>query len=334
MREWLRQLPKAELHVHLEGTMSPALYRRIAERNSIEVGDDETATYRCSDFPSFLQGFLTTVKALQKPEDYAEIARDYLAASASEGVRHVEFMLSPATPRIFAPHLDIEAAIAAIVQEFEAARARTGISALLIFDMVRNLGVNAALRDAKLAEHFKSKGVVGIGLGGDEKNYPAIKYQDVYLDAERAGLRRTAHAGEADGPASVVDAVMLLHAERVGHAVAAAKNPKVLKLLGDHKVAIDACLTSNVVTGAVKVIDAHPISTFLEAGLTVTLNSDDPAFFGSSLLDEYELAAERLGFTKATLARIAANSFAASFASEEKKKVWLAELERFVGAAA
>lgn len=329
LRNWLREMPKAELHVHLEGTMTPSAYRRIAERNGIAVGDDTAATFACEDFPTFLQAFLTTVKALQKPEDFAELAREYLEVAAADGVAHVEFMLSPATQRLFSPHLDLEAMIEAVHREMAAAQEQTGISSLLLFDVVRNLGVNSALRDARLAERCQKFGVVGIGLGGDEKNYPARAFQEVFGDAEAAGLRRTAHAGEAAGAESIVEAVMLLHAERIGHGVAASKNAKVLKLLADRQIAVDCCLTSNRITGAVRSPQSHPLKEFLDAGLTATLSSDDPGFFGTSLLDEYELASEMLGLSRSQLVRLAANGFRASFAAQEKKKAWLAELEQF-----
>jgi adenosine deaminase len=332
LRAWLKSLPKAELHVHLEGTMAPETYRRIAERNGIAVRADAAQTYRCNDFASFLRAFLTTVKALQKPEDFAEVTREYLAHAAAEGIRHVELLFSPATPRALSPHLDLEAAVAAIGAEIDAAKETTGISALLIFDIVRNLGTNAALRDTKLAERFMNHHVVGIGLGGDEQNYPANAFADVYESAANAGLRRTAHAGEAAGANSIVEAVMVLRAERIGHGIAASKNPKVIKLLLDRNVAIDACPTSNKVTGAVAAGRSHPMKEFFDAGITVTLNSDDPAFFGASLLDEYENAAANLGFGRSEIVRLAENSFKASFATEEKKKMWLAELERFVAA--
>jgi len=309
--------------------MSRELYLRIAERNGLTV-HAAAATYACFDFPSFLQAFLSAVKALQRPQDFADIAREYLAKSAAEGVRHVELMLSPATQRMFAPALDLRDALAAVWSEIERARACTGISAVIVLDMVRNLGVEAALRDVELARRSKGQGVVGVGLGGDERNYPARDFQAAYAAAEAAGLRRTAHAGEAAGPESIVDAVALLRAERIGHGIAAAKQPEVVQLLLDNNVAIDACPTSNAVTGVTPRGAAHPMKALLDAGVTVTLNSDDPAFFGASLLDEYETCARALQLEKPQLAQLAVNSFNASFAAQAEKKKWLAELERFV----
>ena len=328
LREWLRAMPKAELHVHLEGTMAPDLYQRIAKRNGLPAGDD--AGYAFSDFPSFLRAFLTAVKVLQKPEDFADLTRAYLQKSAADGVKHVEFMLSPATQRTFAPKIDVSEMVVAVSDEIERAKLETGISAVMIFDIVRNLGVEAGLRDVELARRNKDRGVVGVGLGGDERSFPARDFQEVFIAAANAGLRRTAHAGEASGPESVVDAVRLLGAERIGHGVAAAARPDVLRLLADDDVAIDACPTSNAVTGAVKSGESHPLKVFMEAGVTVSLSSDDPAFFGVSLLDEYMYAAQRLGLERSELATLAANGFHASFAPDEKKVAWEDELKRYL----
>ncbi len=272
---------------------------------------------------------MRVVKALRTPEDFADIAADYLQRSVDEGVRHVEFFFSPATLRYFNEKVDLEGIVASIHDASAKARHEHGISSLLIFDMVRNLGEAAAMADLDLAQRCREYGVVGVGLGGDERRFPARDFIAAFGRAESMGLRRTAHAGEADGRQSVVDAIELLHAERIGHAVAAAGEEDVLSLMRDRGVAIDACLTSNTVTGALKRDDVHPIAEFLRSGLTVTLSSDDPAFFGVSLLDEYESAA-RHGLGRSELVSLARNSFEASFAPEKEKRSWLQELDAYV----
>jgi len=322
-------LPKAELHVHLEGTIEPQTYARIARRNGIDIPDDPASLFQCSDFETFLNAFIRVVKALQTPADFADIAADYLHKSAAEGVRHIELFLSPATLRYFNHGIDLESIVAAIHGECVKARHEYGISSLLIFDMVRNLGEAAAFADLDLARRCADYGVVGVGLGGDERRFPARDFQAAFTRAQGMGLRRTAHAGEADGAHSIVDAIELLHAERIGHAVAAAGEEDILTLFRDRGVAIDACLTSNAVTGAWNRDGIHPIADFLKYGLRVTLNSDDPAFFGASLLDEYVLASEH-GLGRDEIARLARNSFEASFATAEEKRTWLRELDAYV----
>lgn len=328
-RAWLRGLPKAELHVHLEGTTTPEAYARIARRNGLEIPADAASLFRCNDFESFLNAFMHVVKALRKPHDFAEITASYLGESARQGVRHVEFFFSPATLRHFFKDVDLESIIAAIHQESVRARATHGVSSLLIFDMVRNLGEDAAFADIDLALRCKSYGVVGIGLGGDERKFPARDFQRAFERAERLGLRRTVHAGEADGRHSIVDAVELLHAERIGHAVAAAGKEEVLQLMLARGVAVDACLTSNTVTGAWNARCAHPVGEFLKADIAVALSSDDPSFFGASLIDEYERATEQ-GLGRAEIIQLARNSFRSSFASEEEKRTWLLELDAYL----
>jgi len=328
-RTWLRGLPKAELHVHLEGTMTPEAYARIARRNGFEVPSDPASLFHCNNFESFLNTFLHVVRALQRPEDLAEITASYLEQSAREGVRHVEFLFSPATLRHFFKGIDLESIVAAIHGECTRARTTHGVSSLLIFDMVRNLGEDAAFADIDLALASKRYGVVGIGLGGDERTFPARDFRRAFERAERMGLRRTVHAGEADGRHSIVDAVELLHAERIGHGVAAAGEEDVLRLLRGRGVAVDVCLTSNTVTGAWNGRGVHPVGEFLRADVVVALSSDDPSFFGASLLDEYERAAHH-GLGRPEIIQLARNSFQSSFAPEKEKRAWLDELDAYI----
>jgi len=327
-RAWLRSLPKPELHVHLEGTITPQAYVRIARRNGCEAPDDPAALFDCSDFESFLRAFLRVVRALQKPEDFGELAYDYLKSSAADGVRHVELLLSPATQRKFVPGLDLEQIVAAVGAARARAQRELGISSLLIIDMVRNLGEAAAFEDLELARRCRHQGVIGVGLGGDERNFPARDFQNVFKRAAELGFHRTVHAGEAAGPQSVADAVELLQAERIGHGVSARQDRSVMELVRSRGVAIDACPTSNAITGAVRHIGAHPLNEFLNEGLLVTLSSDDPAFFGATLLDEYESLSKQ-GFSRSLLAQIARNGFAASFAPEEQKLAWIAEVQEY-----
>jgi adenosine deaminase len=329
LRSWIHALPKPELHVHLEGTMLPQSYARIARRNGIQAADDPDALYRFDDFKSFLVCFLTVVNALRTPQDFAELTSEYLARAAADGARHVELFVSPATQRKFVPGLDYIAVIRSISDAAAKAERDLGVSSLLIIDMVRNLGEEEAHRDIALAHECKDLGVIGVGLGGDEARFPARDFQRAFARARELGLRRTAHAGEAAGPQSIVDAVELLHAERIGHGVAARGRADVQTLLRDRGVTIDACPTSNEFTGAVAAGDEHPLPEWIAAGVSVSLSSDDPAFFGASVSDEY-LKAARLGLDRRTLAAIARNGFAASFAGGEKIRTWSDEVDDYV----
>ena len=328
LREWIRGLPKPELHVHVEGTITPATYERIARRNGVEMPEDVAALFHCTDFQSFLYAFLRVVQALQKPTDFAELTYEYLAASAAAGVRHVELFVSPATQRMFFKELDLAEMVNAVGESSRQAEADFGISSLLLFDMVRNLGEQHALQDLELAQKCKSAGVIGVGLGGDERRFPARDFKSAFTRAKELGLRRTVHAGEAAGADSIADAIKLLQAERIGHGVAASGNAELIALLRERNIAVDMCPTSNRVTGAIGPDAPHPLPEFLAAGLTVTLSSDDPAFFGASLLDEYENAA-RMGLSKKELARVAINGFEASFAAGDRRRAWIEEVRSY-----
>lgn len=315
--------------MHLEGTTTPADFARIAERNGVQLPADPREMFRCDGFQSFLNAFIAVVRALRTPADFFEITASYLERSAGEGVRHVELMFSPATIRHFSPQADIEGVLAAIHAASEQVRRSSGVSSLVILDMVRNLGEDAALTDIDLALRCREYGVVGVGLGGDERRFPGRNFLRVFDRAQRLGLRRTAHAGEADGAASVVDAIEVLGAERIGHGVTAAADAAAMRLVRERGVTIDVCPTSNRITGAWDGKTVHPLEGFLAEGIGATLNSDDPSFFGASLLDEYEGAAQR-GLGRDALVQLARSSFVASFASDKEKRTWLQELDAFV----
>ena len=322
------RIPKAELHVHLEGTIAPQTYARIARRNGIEPKDPDKL-FACNDLDSFLNAFLEAVKVLRRPEDFAELADEYLARSPTEHVRHVEFFISPATQRKFIPDLNLQSTIRAIWDACERARIATGVTSRLIIDMVRNLGEEEALRDVDLASACKRYGVVGVGLGGDERRFPASGFKRAYKRAKARGLRRTVHAGEAAGPQSIVDAVELLGAERIGHGIAASGQPQVLALLRDRGVTIDACPTSNRFTAALADGEAHPLREFIAARVPVTLSSDDPAFFHTSVMAEYEYAAA-LGCGVEEIVSIARASFERSFLPADERRRRVADVDAYV----
>ncbi len=333
LHRWIIGLPKPELHVHLEGTITPQMYARIAERNGVKIASDPTDLFHCRDFDSFLNAFLRVVRVLQKPNDFAELTRAYLDSAAAQGVIHAEIMWSPATQRKFFPDLDLMATGRAIHDAMQAARANLGISSLLILDMVRNLGEADAMLDIDLALQLKGHGVVGVGLGGDEARFPARDFQRVFERAKAVGLRRTVHAGEAAGAESVADAIELLHAERIGHGVAAQGRGDVLALIREKHVTIDSCPTSNAITQAVKMDQRHPLPAWIAARISVSLSSDDPTFFDTSLVGEYLRAAE-MGLDRNALATIAKNGFAASFAGGEEKKRWSNSVDDYVSRSA
>jgi aminodeoxyfutalosine deaminase len=194
-----------------------------------------------------------------------------------------------------------------------------GVSLLWIFDAVRHFGAEAAQRVFEKAVQYRNRNVVGGGIGGDEVRGPAEWFQKHYAYAKDHGLHLTVHAGESAGPESIAAAVNLLHAERIGHGLTAIQDLQVVELLVERQVAVEICLSSNLRTGCCAQIEDHPLKRYFDAGVLVTLNTDDPEMFGTTLNREYQIAQEAFGFTNAQLAQLARNSFAASFLPAEAK---------------
>jgi aminodeoxyfutalosine deaminase len=329
---FVRALPKVQLHCHLEGTVRAATFRELAAHHGVEsaraTGPLE-ATYAFEAFGDFLLTFAEVCKALQHPDDYARIARDYAVDATADRVRYAEIFISPSVWTFFHKDLDVVAVVEAMRAAFDAERVRGGPDVRLICDLTRNFGVERARKTAERAVDLAGRGlgVVGIGLGGDEANYPPAQFAAVYDYARAHGLHTVAHAGEAAGPQSVRDAIDILHAERIGHGVRALEDPHLVAELAERRIALELCPTSNRLTGAVAPGAPHPIGTFDAAGVICTIDADDPALFSTTLNHEYALVEALLG--EAALVRFARNAIDASFAEPERKAALRAALDAF-----
>jgi len=326
---FVRRLPKVQLHCHLEGTLRPETFRELAALRGVEsaraTGPLED-TYAFATFRDFLLTFAEVCKTLREPEDYARLAHDYVADAATHNVRYAELFISPSVWTFFHHDLDVLDTVRAMRAVFDAAAAGGGVEVALICDLTRNFGLERAFETARVAVGLAEAGtgVVGIGLGGDEANFPPALYAEPYAYARGHGLHTVAHAGEAAGAASVRDAVEILHAERIGHGVRALEDPAVVDLLVERGVALELCPTSNRLTGAVAPGAPHPIAELDARGVICTVDSDDPALFSTTLQREYELAGELCGPER--LAGFVRNAIDASFASPERKARLRAEL--------
>jgi adenosine deaminase/aminodeoxyfutalosine deaminase len=297
-------LPKAELHLHLEGSIQPSTLRELKPSLSLE---EIEARYRYSDFLGFLQSFKWVVEHLRGPDDYALTTRRLLQALAQQNVRYVEVTLSAGMvlwrKQEFSPIYD------AVVQE--AARQRQ-VDVWWVIDAVRQFGVDQAWEVARLAVDRGGDRVVAFGLGGDEARGPASLFADVLAFVRSHGLALAPHAGETTDAGSVWDAVR--HgARRIGHGIRAAQDEDLMRELRDRDVALEVCVTSNVATGAVPSIEQHPLRRLWDAGVPVTLNTDDPAMFRTTIQREFEIAANQFGFSQDELERLAANGFRYAF---------------------
>jgi adenosine deaminase len=312
-------LPKVQLHCHLEGTVRAATFRELAARHRVELGEraDPAGTYTFSTFREFLLLFARVCETLREPDDYARITRDYVVDAAAQGVMYAEVFVSPSVWTFFHPELDVRTTVEAIRRTLDETGGPLGIQVALIADLTRNFGVEKAEAGARQAVSLRDLGIIGVGLGGDEANYPAEWYERAYAIAREGGLHAVVHAGEAAGAQSVRAAVEVLGAERIGHGVRAIEDPEVVALLAERRIPLEICPTSNRLTGAAPAEAIHPIGALDAAGCLVTLDADDPALFGTTLLDEYRLVERWLG--EEAVLRFAANAIDASFASAEAK---------------
>ena len=316
-------LPKAELHLHLEGAIAPETVIELAHNHDRELAmEDAHRLYEYSDFTGFLECFRDVTLDLTTSEDYELITYRLLQRLAAENVKHAEVYISVGVCLWWGHDFD------KIFAGMERGRARGerdfGVSLYWIFDAVRNFGPERAMEVAERAAELRSSGsVVGFGIGGDERRAGPELFGQVYEYAARQGLRLTCHAGETAGPESIWTALKTLKTERIGHGLTAWQDRALLAYLAKEQVPIEVSVTSNLRTGCIRHLKQHPLKTYFDLGLLVTLNSDDPAMFGTTLVREYQLAQDVFGFTKEQLKRLAMNSFQASFLPGEKKKEYL-----------
>ena len=328
---WLRGLPKAELHLHLEGSITPETLVELSQRNDPTplTLADARHVYNYSDFPSFLMSFKAVTERLHSPADYETITYNMLRDLAAQGVRHAEAYISIGILYHFG-RLDVDEVMAAIERGRLRGEEEFNISLLWIIDAVRHFGITECARvftkAAELQHQYPS--VVGIGIGGDEARGPAQDFRELYAEAKAAGLRLTCHAGESTGPQSIW-AALNIGAERIGHALTAQQDPDLMQVLAERQIPLELNITSNLRTGCCPTLLDHPARLYFEEGLMVTLNSDDPPFFGANLLDEYLLAYREFEFTLDQLRELAANSIEASFLRPDRKLSLLGEIEHY-----
>ncbi len=303
MDDFLLAMPKAELHLHLEGAVEPETLHELDPATPLE---EFRALYSYADFDAFLKAFGAVGKRLRGPADYALVTRRLLERLAEQNVRYAEIMLAAGVVlwkgQPFAPIFD------AVCE----AAAGSPVEVRWILDAVRQFGVEQAAEVATLAAERRDRGVVAFGIGGSEERGPAAWFSEVFAFAKRAGLRLTAHAGESMGPESVW-AALALGAERIGHGIAAVDDPTLMRHLRERDIPLEISITSNLVTGVVQRLEDHPVRRLFDAGVPIVLNTDDPAMFGCTLVGEYRLAANHFGFSEAELRAIADNGFRYAF---------------------
>lgn len=325
--ESFRAVPKAEIHLHLEGSIDLetllALRARRGEPAGAEARSRLEPLYRHRDFPEFLRHFRDLCLELRAPEDFAIAVRGLAARLGRDNVRHAEVMCSPGIfARLGLPAREI---LDAITGAADAVERDGGPRLRFLLDGVRQWGPPAVEDLVRLASESRTPRVIGIGVGGDETAWPAEAFAPAYREARRLGLKTTAHAGEFDGARSVWEAMELLEVDRIGHGIRAVEDPVLLKTLAARRLPLECCPTSNLATGVVRAWEAHPIPALARAGTLVTLNSDDPAMFGTTLVDEWRACGERLGFSTAEVLALGRATIEAAFLAPAERDALLRE---------
>jgi adenosine deaminase/aminodeoxyfutalosine deaminase len=332
VKDFILRLPKAELHLHLEGTILPATLVELSQRHDAEplTLAAAEALYRFENFTGFLEAFKAVTGRLTEPEDYELAAWRMMEHLARQGVVHAEVYISVGVIYRWRNHdpAAFEPIFAGLERARERAAHELGLSLYWIFDAVRHFPVEEAERVFRKAIEMKPQfpSIVGIGLGGDERRTASEPFRDLFAEAAQAGLRLTNHAGETTGSAAIWEALGI-GSERIGHALSAGHDSGLLLELQERQTPLELNLTSNLRTGVCRSYAEHPLRQYFDRGLLVTLNSDDPAFFASDLAQEYMLAHTEQGFSPAELRQLAVNSMRASFLPEAEKARWIKKID-------
>lgn len=323
-------IKKAELHVHLEGTISPKLAYQLAKRNQLIIPpgliapDDQS--YLSRDFLDFLNVYDTLAALIKTTQDYYDITYDYLRSNAEQGVIYIEMMYSPDHAEQ-ATGIDSIDHLQAIQQAINDAEAKFGIVGRIIITAVRHFGEQAAIRVANNAIQQTVPCVVGFGLGGDEANFPPKLFKKAYAIAAESGLLCTVHAGEF-APASLMrEAIEHLPIQRIGHGVMSIYDPETIALLIDKDIALEICPSSNIMFGLFKDIHAHPFDKLFKAGVKVSINSDDPPFMSTNVAKEYALVQTAYHYSDETMRDITKMAINSAFVDEATKQSLLSSVD-------
>ncbi|MFH8256135.1 adenosine deaminase [Streptomyces roseolus] len=325
-------LPKAELHLHIEGTLEPELAFALAERNGVTLPyattEELREAYRFSDLQSFLDLYYALMAVLRTPEDFTALADAYLERAAAQGVRHAEIFFDPQAHT--ARGVSMGTVVEGLAAALDRAEERHGISTRLIMCFLRDESAASALATLEAAKPYLDR-ITGVGLDSAEVGHPPAKFREVYEEAARLGLRRVAHAGE-EGPAEYVrEALDVLGVERIDHGLRCMEDPELVERLARERVPLTLCPLSNVRLRVIDELGRHPLREMLDAGLLVTVNSDDPAYFGGYVGDNYAAVREALSLSQEQVRVLARHSFEAAFLDDDepRRARYLAEVETY-----
>jgi adenine deaminase len=328
--ELLREIPKAELHIHIEGSLEPELMFEIAGRNGIALKyasvEEARKAYDFTDLQSFLDAYYEATRVLLHERDFYELTRAYLEKASAQGVRHAEIFFDPQA------HTDRDVSFETVITGIRRAlidgERRLGISSHLILCFLRHLSAEEAMETLRQALPYRDW-IVGVGLDSTEVGHPPTEFEAVFEEAGRHGFRKVAHAGEEGPPEYIWQTLDDLKTVRIDHGVRCMEDPRLVERLREEQVPLTVCPLSNVKLRVFPSIDQHPLKRMLGAGLCATVNSDDPAYFGGYAADNFQAVRDGLSLTREDFRTVAENSFKASFIDEAQKKRMLDELASY-----
>jgi adenosine deaminase len=314
-------LPKAELHLHIEGTLEPELAFALAARNHVELPYQDTEelrrAYLFKDLQTFLDLYYRLMAVLHTQDDFTELAEAYLARAAAQGVRHAEIFFDPQAHT--ARQIPLGTVIEGLARALDRSEERHGVSTRLIMCFLRDEPAESAMETLDAAKPYLHR-IAAVGLDSAEAGNPPSKFREVYEAAAALGLRKVAHAGEEGPPAYIREALDILGVERIDHGLRCMEDPELVERLARERVPLTVCPLSNVRLRAVDTLEEHPLGRMMDAGLLCTVNSDDPAYFGGYIGDTYHAVHEALGLGVERLRELARNSFLASFLDDDEER--------------
>lgn len=327
-KTFLKSVPKAELHIHLEAVITlnsvKELYQKRFGTSMSE--EEQNSLFSYDDLNGFIKSFLKVQDLLVSEEDFILVFNDLEKYLVENGISYCEAFFAPSS--LLKKGFNYEKMVQIFHEQIVRIKESTGIIIKLLMDVSRTFGLENAMSNYKLLKQFPCEDIIGIGLGGAENKGPAKDFSSVYDLAVKEGFKVVAHAGEDVGPESIWDSIKYLHVQRIGHGITAIKDESLMQELSKTKLPLEICITSNTFTKAVvKDVKTHPIKTFYDKGILVTVNTDDPVFFKTTLLDEYWICVESLNFTMEEIKQLVKNSFEASFIDKEEKAKWLEKVE-------
>ena len=331
--DFLRGLPKAELHIHIEGSLEPELIFELARRNQVQLPYDSVdalrKAYAFTDLQSFLDIYYAGASVLLTEDDFFDMAWAYFLRAKADNVVHAELFFDPQTHT--ERGVSMKTVVGGLRRAIDRAGTELGISAELILCFLRHLSEESAFETLDHARPYLDH-IVGVGLDSSELGHPPEKFARVFAKARELGLRAVAHAGEEGPPEYIRSALDVLKVERIDHGVQAVNDPALMQRLAAERIPLTVCPLSNIKLCVFKDLRQHTLRTLLDAGIVATINSDDPAYFGGYINQNWLEAFAALGLDKSHARTLAANSFEAAFASDERKAAWIAQLDAYCAA--